>query len=275
MMRSEQRIWRTEPVQTIEKPRLSSRTTPHRYTRTSTHRLCLPNILNHIGSSDEQPLRHAIIFIQEVAMLAQMTLPTTDDITRVLQSSPIHTYSPDDVSRYLRQLHGTYPNSQLIVSVPVDIVETSCHDGSRHHIRGHIAIIEQLDATREDGRFLLDLLGGTTGHEGFYLPSTYAYLDWGQSGWSACAGTPGSWNASYVPPNSMMAVGVQFLPRFLSGERISFPPPLTQEERTERLEAARRRFLSGLRRQQDHGLAELETTCLDPAPQGSHPSTRS
>lgn len=187
--------------------------------------------------------------------LTPLTIPTPQDIELVRRQHPIHAYDHHDVERYLRHLQDTYPTSRLVVSTTVDIIETSYHDGSRHLIHGHLAILEHVDALNTPRHFQLDLLGGATGHEGFYVPASYATIDWGNSGWSACAGTPGSWNASYVPAYSMMAVGVQFLARVLSGDRLNFPAPLTPEERRQRLADGKRHLLARLR---------LQTAAQDP-----------
>ena len=176
-----------------------------------------------------------------------MTVPNDDELRQLLQQSLPYRCEQDDVERFLRRLHGQYPESRLLVSVPVTLIETSCGTGARTPQRGHIAIIERTDVRDDRHRYLLSLLGGPTGHESFYVPPSYVYTDWGKSGWSACAGTPGRWNACYVPPASMMAVGVAFLPAVLGTPSVTYPSPLTPAEQDARLLAAKERFMAGLR----------------------------
>lgn len=177
----------------------------------------------------------------------RLSIPTAVEVHRLLHQLPVHEYSAYEVSLFLRQLQESYPNSQLLVSQFVDLIETSCHTGTRSRIVGAIAILERLDYPNPNRRYLLWLLGGPTGQESFYLPDASMSIGWSNSGWSACAGTPGRCNACYVVPSSMHAVGAQFLHALLHGPSVTFPAPLTEKERRVRAGTARLLSLAFLR----------------------------
>lgn len=180
-----------------------------------------------------------------------LTIPTRAELDVLASHTPVHTYSPADVTRFLRALRTRYPDSRLVTSTPVDLIETSCHTHTRVRIQGHIAILEHPDQPTDTVHYLLHLLGGPTGSEGFSLTDDYRFEHASHAGWSACAGTPGRLNACYVTPDSMTRVVHDFLHAYLQGPIVTFPPPFTTEERQRHREAVRLQFLSELRRSRD------------------------
>ncbi len=177
-----------------------------------------------------------------------LTLPTATDIEALLLQPPHHSYEAEEIDRFLRDLHETHPHSRLLVSCPAILIETHASTGARVLLHGHIAIIEQLDTPDDASHYMLQLLGGPTGYESFYLTDTLRFAECGQSGWSACAGTPGRWNACYVLPASMKHAYEEFAHASLQGPQVTYPAPLTDEERRAQQEHARLRFLASLKR---------------------------
>lgn len=180
-------------------------------------------------------------------MLNPLTIPTAQELERIRHQPPIHSCDHQDIERYLRELHQTYPSSHLLVSVPADLIETSCQDGTRHLIHGHLVILEHPTCPDPTQRLQIDLLGGDIAREQRYIPSLDAVLHWTESGWVACPGIPGRWNACYLPADCMSTVGAQLFARLHSGEQLPFPRPLTPDERQQHLADARRHRLARLR----------------------------
>jgi hypothetical protein len=118
-----------------------------------------------------------------------LTISTSEEIHSIVQHPPTHQYTVEEIEEFLRDLHEQYPESRLLVAPCVDLIETSCSTGARSHHMGFIAVLEHLQPPYPARRYLLKLLGGPTGHESFYVPPEYQFIDWSQSGWSACAGT--------------------------------------------------------------------------------------
>ncbi len=186
-----------------------------------------------------------------------LTIPTDTEIQTLLFSEPIHSYSPEEVERFLRDLWTEYPTSRLMVSSPAALIETSATTGRRSLIEGHIAILERTDETSESTRYLLQLLGGPD-YESFYIHDRYRFAAMGQSGWSACAGTVGVLNACFVLPDSMQSAYDAFTRAYLEGPCVSYPRPLTETERLARQELAKLLFLANLRRSRiKSGLPDL------------------
>lgn len=176
-----------------------------------------------------------------------LTIPTPDVVQLLLQLSATHHFTDSEIERFLRTLHETYPHSRLLVSTPVILIHTNAHTGIRQWSHGHIAIIEHLAHTDENSQYLLQLLGGPTGYESFYIRDFEHFAKIYSAGWSACAGTPGRWNACYVPPASMLTVYQTFFRAYLQGPQAHYPTPLTDMERADRLQQARQGFLASLR----------------------------
>jgi len=184
-----------------------------------------------------------------MALLPEVTIPTAEEISHVLLQRPHHYYGEEDVAHFLRDLHEIYPHSRLLVSSPVTLIETNAHTGVRVLIHGHLAIIERLDVTSEHSQYIVQLLGGPTGHESFYITDFAHFAESRIKGWSACAGTPGQWSACYVIPSSMTQAYDLFIRAVLHGPPVKYPAPLTDEERRIRQERAKLSFLSSLRKQ--------------------------
>lgn len=176
-----------------------------------------------------------------------LTIPTPDVVQLLLQLSATHHFSDSEIEHFLRTLHETYPHSRLLVSTPVILIHTNAHTGIRQWSHGHIAIIERLDQDDDTLRYLLQLHGGPTGHESFYIKDFEQFAKSSRAGWSACGGTPNRWNACYVPPESMDTVYQTFSHAYLQGPQAHYPTPLTDAERADRLQQARQGFLTSLR----------------------------
>lgn len=183
-----------------------------------------------------------------MALLPELTIPTAEEISHVLLQPPYHHHREKDIEDFLRALHETYPHSRLLVSSPATLIETNAHTGVRVRFHGHLAIIERLDAASENARYIVQLLGGPTGFEHFYITDVAHFAESGQNGWSACAGTSGRWSACYVIPSSMIQAYDLFMRAFLQGPQVKYPTPLTDEERRIRQERAKLGFLASLRR---------------------------
>lgn len=177
-----------------------------------------------------------------------LTIPTPEALTLILQQTATHPCTDSEIDRFLRMLHETYPQSRLLVSTPVILIHTNAYTGRRHWSHGHIAILERLDVRDLTTQYLLQLLGGPTGYESFYVSDFERFAESRCTGWSACAGTPGRWNACYVPPSSMDTVYQTFFRAYLQGPQADYPAPLSDAERANRLLQAQQGFLASLRR---------------------------
>ena len=133
---------------------------------------------------------------------------SADIVHRVLQNAPIHTYSSDELARYLNCLKLEYPNSSPFITQQVPIIETSCFTSVHQLIMGHIVILQQSDTMDKESRFHLKLLGGATGHEGFSINEEDSA--WHSQGWVACEMNPNRLNGSYVPSDVMQQIGMCF-----------------------------------------------------------------
>lgn len=177
----------------------------------------------------------------------QLSIPTLDAVQLLLQQSATHQFTDSEIERFLRTLHTTYPCSRLLISTPVILIHTNAYTGIRQWSYGHIAIIERLDQDDDTLRYLLQLHGGPTGHESFYIKDFEQLAKSSRTGWSACGGTPNRWNACYVPPESMDTVYQTFFHAYLQGPQVHYPTPLTDAQRAVRLQQAREAFLASLR----------------------------
>jgi hypothetical protein len=144
-------------------------------------------------------------------------------------------------------IHAAFPESRLLVSSEATLITTDAWSGERIHQHGQITIIERLNETSETYRYLLNLLGGPTGYESFYITDTNRFAEMGRTGWSACAGTPGKWNACFVTPLSMKTAFDEFFRAYLQGPRIAYPVSPSPDESRYRLEEAKERFIQSLR----------------------------
>lgn len=149
---------------------------------------------------------------------------STDIVHRVLQTTPIHTYSSDELARYLTSLKAEHPNSSPFFTQQVPIIETSCFASVHQLIMGYVIVLQQSDIMDKGRRFHLKLLGGSTGNEGFYINEQDSA--WNSKGWVACEMIPNRLNGSYVPADAMQQIAMCFCALRDVKPTPSFPPSI-------------------------------------------------
>lgn len=132
-----------------------------------------------------------------------LTQPTPAEQQTLLLSNPEHTFSSDEVHRFLTTLQHIHPEATLLLSLPVTIFEIHASSGRRYRINGHLAILEPTTPYDTPCSPLLRLLGGPVGTESFVIDSLERFAHLGQHGWPACLGIPGQLNACFVPADNM------------------------------------------------------------------------
>ena len=76
---------------------------------------------------------------------------------------------------------------------------------TRHIDEREVEVRFELRCSYENGKLALYLAeGGVTGHESFVVDDMD--LSRARNGWTACAGTPGSWDRLFVPAEEMQRV---------------------------------------------------------------------
>lgn len=173
-----------------------------------------------------------------------LSIPQHHEIAALTATPPSLRFTRTDLEYHLRRLMQVYPQNQLLVFQSVAVIQMHCQTFVREARDGYVTIIRL-----EDGRLLLDLLGGPTGYESRYieLSETTDPTAW-DHGWSACAGTVGRWHACYLPAEALRETYVLLRQALTTGPYIAFPRPLTPEEQTARAELAKQRFIERFRR---------------------------
>lgn len=188
------------------------------------------------------------------------------DIAPLVTQEPAVRFTRTDLEYYLRRLMQAHSESTLLIFNRVALIERHCSTFARHIREGYLCVIQLAD-----GRLLLDLLGGTTGYESFYV-SAGQLADparW-DCGWTACAGTVHRWHACHVPPLGMQETYRLLSAALTTGPTIRFPRPLTQSEQQGRADLARDRFIESLRCRRSATITSTNlTTYPNPGPRPS------
>ena len=173
-----------------------------------------------------------------------LSIPQHHEIAALTATPPSLRFTRTDLEHHLRRLMQVYPHSQLLVFQSVTVIRTHCQTFVREALDCYVTVIRL-----EDGRLLLDLLGGPTGYESRDIDSSAATdpTEW-DHGWSACRGTVGRWHACDLPAECLRETYTLLQQALTNGPCIAFPCPLTPEEQTARAELARPRCIERLRR---------------------------
>jgi hypothetical protein len=153
-----------------------------------------------------------------------LTQPTPAEQQTLLRSNPEHTFSSEEVDRFLGTLHYMYPEATLVVSLPVTIFEIHASSGRRYRINGHLAILEPTTPYGSPFSPLLRLLGGPLGTESCEIDTLEILAHLGQHGWPACTGIPGQLNACFVPADNMQQAYTEYCRATQIAKRPPSPP---------------------------------------------------
>jgi len=136
--------------------------------------------------------------------------PTPAEQQTLLRSNPEHTFSSDEVHRFIATLQHMHPEATLLVSRPVTIFEIHASSGRRYRINGHLTILEPTTTYSSLYSPQIRLLGGPLGTEHYEINSLEHFAHLGQYGWSACTGIPGQLNACFVPAEDMQQAYAEY-----------------------------------------------------------------
>lgn len=136
--------------------------------------------------------------------------PTSAEQQTLLLSNPEHTFSSEEVHRFLATLQHLHPDAKILVSLPVTIFEIHASSGRRYRINGHLAILKPTTPYGSLFSPLLRLLGGPLGTESFEIATLENFAHLAQHGWPACAGIPGQLNACFVPADNMQQAYTEY-----------------------------------------------------------------
>jgi len=139
-----------------------------------------------------------------------LTQPTSEEQQTLLRSNPEHTFSSDEVHRFLVTLRHMHPDAAILVSLPVTIFEIHASSGRRYRINGHLAILTPTTPCSSLFSPLLRLLGGPLGTESFEITTLETFAHLAQHGWAACSGIPGQLNACFVPADNMQLAYAEY-----------------------------------------------------------------
>ncbi len=139
-----------------------------------------------------------------------LTEPTSEEQQTLLRSNPEHTFSSEEVHRFLKTLQHMHPDTNILVSLPATIFEIHASSGRRYWINGHLAILTPTTPCRSLFSPLLRLLGGPLGTESFEITTLDKFVHLAQHGWPACSGIPGQLNACFVPASNMQLAYAEY-----------------------------------------------------------------